>query len=120
MKEVGSPIRRSAARARRLPAAARASSRVRRTETNANSEPTKNALAPTKKRTATSFATTIIRVVEPWPGTSPARKATKLLAGSSIAGSKKREKHHITTYARNNARLWGEMMSVTCRDDENR
>src|SRR5437016_7436640 len=83
MKEVGSAISRKAARARRLPAAARASSRVLRTETSANSEPTKNAFAATKNSTAKSFKATLIKRVDSW----------KLLAGSSIACSKaKREK----------------------------
>src|SRR5258707_14762141 len=106
MKDVGSPIKRSAARARRLPAAARASSRVRRTETSANSEPTKNALAPTKNRTAARLATTMISVVEPGPATSPASKARKLLAGSSIADSKKRGEDHITARPEPRAAVW--------------
>src|SRR5437016_4810314 len=91
MKEVGSAISRKAACARRLPAAARASSRVLRTETSANSEPTKNAFATTKNSTAKSFKATLIRRVDGW--VSPASRARKLLAGSSIACSKaKREK----------------------------
>ena len=81
IKDVGSPIRRSAARARRLPAAARASSRVRRTDTSANSAPTKKLFAATKNRTPTSLMAALIVV----PGViSGARRVSSLLAGSSM------------------------------------
>ena len=83
IKKLGSLISRTAARARRLPAAVRVSKRVRRTDTSANSAPTKNALAPTKNNTAKSFNKTLRRVFE--CGTSSAKKASKLLAGSSIS-----------------------------------
>ena len=83
IKKLGSLISRTAARARRLPAAARVSRRVRRTDTSANSAPTKNAFATTKNKTAKSFASALSRVGE--CGTSSAKKASKLLAGSSIS-----------------------------------
>jgi len=48
----------------KLPAAARVSSRVRRTDTSANSAPTKKPFATTKNKTANNFAKIVITVVE--------------------------------------------------------
>src|SRR5262249_22652332 len=88
IKDVGSPIRRSAARARRLPAAARASSRVRRTDTSANSAPTKKLFAATKNRTPTSLMAALIVV----PGViSRASRVSSLLAGSSMRRTENRK-----------------------------
>src|ERR1051325_1678867 len=99
MKSVGLLIKRNAACARRLPPAARASRRVRRTDTSANSAPTKNPFAPTNNKTAANFVRNLTRITENW--VSPARRPRKLLAGSSIAN--RREQlcvHHNTTQKR--------------------
>src|SRR5262247_4511589 len=83
MKKVGLFRSRKADSARVLRAAARVSSRGRRTDTRANSAATKKPFAPTKNNTAINFARTLRMVVECWAPS--ARRASTILAGSSIA-----------------------------------